>query len=326
MSISLQSGFYSLVVVACVALGSVSAVWAANVKITPLGSHDGEFCRMDRALILEDPDGTRLLYDAGKTVAGAEDPRLGKIDVVLVSHMHGDHVGDNHIPRVNTGECGKPDTSVAAGGGGVSTAIALVKKAVIITGSEMPRYFASKLKALGGNPEAAQLVRFGGSRKVGGVTITTVPAVHSNGISGELVGGELGRMLDESGLTAYAGPPTGYVLTFSNGLVTYLSGDTGITAEQDTVVRQHYHAKLVVMNIGDTFTTGPTEAAFVINTLVKPVAVIASHANEAATKEGKVIAGTRTATFIKATHVPVYVPRSGRTLEFNAKAKCVSGC
>ncbi|MGH7403015.1 MAG: MBL fold metallo-hydrolase, partial [Candidatus Rokuibacteriota bacterium] len=40
------------------------------VKITPLGSHDGEFCPLDRALVLEDPDGTRILYDAGRTVRG----------------------------------------------------------------------------------------------------------------------------------------------------------------------------------------------------------------------------------------------------------------
>ena len=40
---------------------------------------------------------------------------------------------------------------------------------------------------------------------------------------------------------------------------------TGITAEQDSVVRRHYGAKLVMMNIGDTFTTGPTEAAYVVN-------------------------------------------------------------
>ena len=75
-------------------LAAAHSAMSANVKITPLGSHDGEFCKFDRALILEDPDGTRLLYDAGRTVAGADDARLGKIDVVLVTHMHGDHVGD----------------------------------------------------------------------------------------------------------------------------------------------------------------------------------------------------------------------------------------
>jgi L-ascorbate metabolism protein UlaG (beta-lactamase superfamily) len=116
------------------------------------------------------------------------------------------------------------------------------------------------------------------------------------------------------------------VLTFSNGLVVYLSGDTGITAEQDSVVRQHYQARLAVMNIGDTYTTGPKEAAFVVNELVKPNAVIASHANEAATKNGKVISGTRTDVFMQATKVPVYLPLSGRTMQFNAKGLCVSGC
>jgi L-ascorbate metabolism protein UlaG (beta-lactamase superfamily) len=127
-------------------------------------------------------------------------------------------------------------------------------------------------------------------------------------------------------LTAYAGPPTGYVLTFSNGLVVYLSGDTGITAEQESVVQKHYRAKLAVMNIGDTFTTGPREAAFVVNELLRPNAVIASHANEATTTNGRLIPGTRTDTFSKATHVPVYLPLSGRTMEFNKKGRCVAGC
>jgi len=80
------------------------------------------------------------------------------------------------------------------------------------------------------------------------------------------------------------------------------------------------------MNIGDTYTTGPKEAAFVINELVKPNAVIASHANEAATKNGKVIPGTRTEIFIKATRVPVHLPLSGRTMHFDAKGRCVKGC
>ncbi len=314
------------VVVTLIAVAAAQSVTAANVKITPLGSHDGEFCRFDRAMILEDPDGTRILYDAGRTVAGPDDPRLGNVDVVLVSHMHGDHVGDRHLTQVNAGECGKPDVSVSATPNTNTVNIVLAKKAKVITGSEMPRFFSGKLKSLGGDPKASQLVRFGASRKVGGVSITTVPAVHSNGVSGSFIDGELGEMLDAAGLTAYAGPPTGYVLTFSNRLAVYLSGDTGITAEQDSVVRRHYNAKLVVMNIGDTFTTGPTEAAFVVNELVKPNAVIASHANEVATKNGKVIAGTKTEAFIKATSVPVHLPLSGRTMEFNSDGKCVTGC
>ena len=305
---------------------SAGLAGAATVKVTPLGSHDGEFCAFDRAMIFEDPDGTRILYDAGRTVAGADDARLGTIDAILVSHMHGDHVGDRHIAGAGAGECGRPDVSTVVVPNTNTVNIALAKGAKIVTGSEMPSFFAAKLTELGGDPKNSQLVRFGAARTVGGVTITTVPAVHSNGINGAMIGGMLGEMLSKAGLTAYAGPPTGYVLTFSNGLVVYLSGDTGVTAEQRTVVSEQYGAKLVVMNIGDTFTTGPREAAFVVNDLIKPAAVIPSHANEPATKGGEVVAGTRTATFLAAVDVPAYVPISGRTMEFGADGLCAAGC
>ena len=44
---------------------TTGAAWAANVKITPLGTHDGEACRRDRAFLFEDPNGTTLLYMSG---------------------------------------------------------------------------------------------------------------------------------------------------------------------------------------------------------------------------------------------------------------------
>jgi L-ascorbate metabolism protein UlaG (beta-lactamase superfamily) len=305
---------------------AASTAQAADVKVTPLGAIDGEFCPFDRAMIFEDPDGTRILYDAGRTVAGPDDPRLGKIDALLVSHMHGDHAGDRRIPAPNSGECGKPDVSVSTVPNTNTVDIALAKGAKIITGSEMPTFFAAKLKSLGGDPKKSELVRFGANRKLNGVVITTVPAAHSNGIAGAMVGGDLGKDMAAAGLTAYAGPPTGYVITFSNGLVLYLSGDTGVTAEQKVVVGDQYKAKLVVMNIGDTFTTGPKEASYVVNELIKPTSVIASHANEPATEGGKVRAGTRTETFIKAVSVPVHVPLSGKTMSFDGMGKCTSGC
>jgi L-ascorbate metabolism protein UlaG (beta-lactamase superfamily) len=301
-------------------------VWAANVKVTPLGGQDGEFCPQDRALIFEDPNGTRILYDAGRTVAGAEDPRLGKIDIILVSHMHGDHLGNAHNKAPNSGSCDKPDVSVSALPNSNSVNIALAKKSKIVTGSEMPPFFANKLKANGGNPKDSILTRFGGSVKVGGVTIATVPALHSNGLDPDYIGGDLGAAMKTAGIAGDVGMATGYILTFSNGLVAYLSGDTGMIADQDKVVHGFYKAKLTVMNIGDTFSTGPKEAAYVINEMVKPVSVIASHANEVATKDGKVIPGTKTAIFKKAVKVPVYIPLSGKTMEFDSGGKCVAGC
>ena len=300
--------------------------WAANVKITPLGSHDGEFCPLDRALIFEDPDGTRILYDAGRTVRGADDPRLGKIDAVLLSHAHGDHLGDIHQPSANAGTCAKPDFSVKAVPNSNTVNIVIAKKAKFFVGGEMNLFFTQRVKSLGGNPKQVVTLRFGAMNSVGGVKIASVPAVHTNGLNPAFLDGEHAKALKESGLTAYLGPPGGYVVQFTNGLVAYLSGDTGITAEQDIVVRRHYKANLAVINIGDVFSTGPTEAAWVINELVKPASAIPSHANEVATQGGKLISGSRTDIFKKATKVPVHVPLSGKTMEFDGKGKCVSGC
>jgi hypothetical protein len=63
------------------------AAWPAaaqNVKITPLGSHQGELCAQDRATLFEDPTGVRILYDVGHTLTGPDDPRLGNHHLVLV--------------------------------------------------------------------------------------------------------------------------------------------------------------------------------------------------------------------------------------------------
>src|SRR6201995_4817556 len=138
------------------AAGALCAVFvhsavAQTVKVTPLGGIDGEFCAQDRALVFEDPNGTRVLYDPGHTVAGGGDPRLGRIDIVLLSHMHNDHLGEAHIKAVGAGTCAKPGVTVQTPDSNVVD-IALAKKARIVTGSEMPAFFAARLKKNGGNP------------------------------------------------------------------------------------------------------------------------------------------------------------------------------
>jgi L-ascorbate metabolism protein UlaG (beta-lactamase superfamily) len=316
---------HAIALAGCMAAVAAPAL-AQTVKVTPLGSHAGEFCARDRALVFEDPDGTRLLYDAGNTVRGPDDERLGEIDAVLLSHLHGDHLGSAIPSGPDAGECGSPDQSVAVTPNSNSVNIVVGKNAKFLVGGEMGSFFQKKVAAAGGQEDQVQPVRFGGERAVGGVQVASVPAVHSNGLSPAFLEGDLAAQLAANGLTAYLGPPGGYVLQFSNGLVVYLSGDTGITAEQDTVVRRHFGANLAVMNIGGIFSTGPAEAAWVINELVQPDAVIVSHANEAATRGGEVQPDTKTAAFMAAVEVPVHVPLSGRTMEFDGKATCVAGC
>ena len=309
-----------------VGISIAASAGAANVKITPLGSHDGEFCAADRALIFEDPDGTRILYDAGRTVRGGNDPRLGKIDGVLLSHVHSDHLGDIHQAEANAGTCAAPDFSVKSTPSSVTEEVVLTKKAKLFVGGEMGDFFARRITAAGGSADQVLLVRFGGQRKIGGITIASVPAAHSNGLDEKFLSGALAEGVAANGVKAYVGPAGGFVVTFSNGLAVYLSGDTGIIADQDLVVRRFYKPKLAVLNIGGIFSTGPREAAYVINDLVRPNGVIASHVNEAATKDGKFLAGSKFLEFKAAVKVPVYAPLSGKTMEFSAEGKCVAGC
>src|SRR5687768_13125129 len=131
----------SLALTACAATNPGST--GGLVKITALGSHDGELCPFDRALIFEDPDGTRILYDIGRTVRGGSDPRLGKIDAVLLTHVHGDHIGDSHQPSANAGSCSKPDMSVNDAPNSNTVNVVIAKQAPLIVGGEM-HFFRSE--------------------------------------------------------------------------------------------------------------------------------------------------------------------------------------
>src|SRR5439155_1217518 len=222
------------------------------------------------------PEALHKLLQSEIAKWGPNDPRLGKIDAVLLSHVHGDHIGPAHQPSANAGACGNPEFSVNVAPNSNTVDIAVGKKAKLMVGAELGSFFAAKMKTAGGNPAQVQLVRFGAMARIGGVKVATVPAVHTNGLPPEFLDKNLGDALRSNGLTAYVGPPNGYILAFTNGLVVYLSGDTGITAEQELVVRRYYKANLAVINIGDVFSTGPTEAAYVIDELVKPNAAIAS--------------------------------------------------
>ena len=60
------------------------------------------------------------------------------------------------------------------------------------------------------------------------VQIALVRADHSNSAGPNLLTGSENAGLAADGLTAYVGHANGYVLTFTNGLRVYLSGDTAI--------------------------------------------------------------------------------------------------
>jgi len=327
-------------------VGSMAS--AQNVKITPLGSHAGELCSRDRATIFEDPTGVRILYDAGQSVLGASDPRLGTIDAVLLSHAHGDHIGDQKMKALEAGTCDSPEV-ISAAPSSTTADIAAAKNAAIIMVVPLANFIGRKVETIRGKPTGAcpqtgsdlvapfaasclATVQTGGTRTLKAanatkaVEITTVPAAHDSTVPRELLGETARKALEADNVSLVLGPPSGYVIRFTNGLTVYLSGDTGMHAEMKSVVADYFKANLMVLNLGPSALTS-SDAAYVANELVHPAAVIASHVNEGATTGGKLRPGSRTAAFAALVKGrPVHPALSGKTMEFSGDGKCVAGC
>lgn len=315
------------------------------VKITPLGSHTGELCRNDRAIVFEDPAGARILYDPGRTT-DETDRRLGDVHVVLLSHAHTDHIGDAR-PVLAAGTCAAPVAGAANPNTNLAS-IAALKNAAVLAPGELPEFLARKIQnirgvatpgcpALGleneitvplGAPCTAAL-RPGGSRTIvragspGAVRIAVVPAFHSNGVNANFIDAPGVA----PGLSGYGGSEGGFVMTFTNGLAVYLTGDSGMFGDMSTIISKFYRPSLVILNMSDTVTLGPREAAFTIKELVRPTTVMPSHVNEAATSGGAVVTGTRVERFIALVgrFAEVVLPVSEVTRSFDSAGRCI-GC
>lgn len=80
------------------------------------------------------------------TVRGPDDPRLGKIDGVLLSHVHVDHLGDVHSATANVGECGHPNFDVKDSPSSNTEKIVVTKKAKFFVGGEMNSWFGTRFR------------------------------------------------------------------------------------------------------------------------------------------------------------------------------------
>ncbi|HSV19074.1 MAG TPA: MBL fold metallo-hydrolase [Casimicrobiaceae bacterium] len=329
-------------------LATCAGAGAQNVKVTPLGTHPGELCSRDRATLFEDPSGVRILYDAGQSVLGGDDARLGSVHAVLLSHAHGDHIGDQRLKAIGAGTCEASQVTSAAPSSTTAEIVAS-KNAAIVMIVPLANFIGTKVAAIKGKPTAAcaqtgndivvppsapclATVQTGGTRALRtteakqAVEIIAVPAVHDSTVPRELLGAEARKALDTDNVSVQLGPPSGYVIRFTNGLVLYLSGDTGMHAEMRSVVHDYYHANLMQLNLGSSAVSS-TDAAYIVNELVQPASVIASHVNEAATADGKLRPASRTAAFVALVKGrPVHPALSGKTMEFNGEGKCVAGC
>lgn len=316
---------------------------AGLVQVTPLGSHAGELCFADRAIVFEDPKGIRILYDPGRTV-DESDPRLGTIDVVLLSHVHADHLGD--VRPSGGGTCAAPVFG-GANANSNTASVAAAKRAAVFLPRESATFLGNRIRSISGTatpacltsgPESETIVPVpttctaglspgAGGRLItrsgsGSVRILAVPAVHENDVPAQY----LDAPGVVAGVSASAGPATGFVIMFSNGLRAYLSGDTGVSTEMDMIGRL-YRPQLAVINVADPAVMGPDQAAFGVQQYIRPATVLLTHVNEQATNGGRVVSGTRADRFSRliAGSSEVVMAVSGVTRSFDGDGRC-TGC
>ena len=318
------------------------------VKVTPLGSHPGELCLEDRALLFEDPSGVRILYDPGFTT-DETDPRLGDVHVALLSHAHVDHIGPNR-PNRGGGTCAAPGRGATNANSNFAS-IAAAKNAMTFVTSELIGFMGQKIQAAGGTaapacptsgfdnettvptsapciaafgPGASRMIRRAGASA--GVRIIGVQALHPNSVPAALIDPPL-----PSGISGYAGVAMGFVVQFTNGLTAYLTGDTGVFGDMGQVISKFYNPSLVVMNIGPggqgPTSLGPVDGGNVLYAFIRPATVIPSHVQEQATSGGRVRTNTRTELFMRSAgpYAAVVLPVSDVTMMFDGEGRCV-GC
>lgn len=168
---------------------------------------------------------------------------LGKVDVLLVTHAHVDHLGDAPaIAKLNNTKLYGPADMVTP----------------LITVGLIPAELGHRFNK-------------SGSVKPAGIKVTAVKAEHSSLL--------VHKNAATDKLESHpAGEAVGYIIEMENGFKIWHMGDTGLFGDMK-FINDHYKPDLILLPIGGNFTMGPEDAAYAVKNWMPAKNVIPMHYN-----------------------------------------------
>jgi len=188
-------------------------------------------------VLLIDPWLTNPKFDKGKDELAS----LKRVDLIFLTHGHGDHVGDAVEIGKRTGAKLSATFDLAAA---MTSVLGYPDKQA---GNDTCGHMGGRIPLLDGD-----------------VTAEFVPAWHGSAVR-----------KDDKSPPVYAGSPSGVVITLKNGPTIYHTGDTCFFSD---IARVSDYRKIDIMMVcmGDHFTMGPVGAADAVKA-VHPRIVIPIH-------------------------------------------------
>lgn len=275
--------FLSFVALFMLTVSSSYRVSAQETKIRWFGHAAFSITTPGGKLLLIDP---WLKNPSNPEVKSGKDPlaSLSKVDYILLTHGHRDHVGD---------------------------AVEIAKKtgAILICNPELAGNLVKLADFPGKQAETDAIMGIGGEIQIadGEVTVAMTPAVHSSSVFNP-------KATATEAERAYGGNPAGFVLIIKNGPTIYHSGDTAYFKDMETIGEQ-YQIDLALLNIGGHFGMEPRMAAKAAKSVRAKLAIPQHYA----TFPGIAQSSAEFAAELKRLGIPFYEMKPGQAITFRGK-------